>query len=361
MRTWENDQMNSTKIAEKRKKRQQKVAVKRKYQDQVRRASRYPLFVFEPNDAPPAFVAAVQEAVATINFDDRAVYAGWERQVYQEIRRVGWPSAGTVFAALEKAGHPQATAALVAFLGHLGQEVFRRIPEAVLLQHIPINDVQFLPDGKAIRVIFRSLRRDKGQYGTLYYSRHKPTVLVNGEQKVVAFSIHAIQRICDRVYPRWRNYLGLGDAFALFDQCLEFEVCNLHGGQVGFTFFENCAKGFWNEAVAREVLCNDFHEDQGYAVRIGYCPAQVEGEFIKAKTFLCPGYTNTPEFTAILRSGLPYAEKQALIDQTRNRDAQTIWVSQDCSLLKWLQDHGVPQVVARRVKYASPFFQSRQS
>ena len=353
--------MNSTMIAEKRQKRQQKVNAKRKHQEQVRKAARYPLFAFEPNDAPPAFVAAVREAVATINFDDRAVFAAWERSVYQEIRRAGWHSASRFFAALEMAGHPQATVALVAFYGHLGQEVFRRIPEAVLLQHIPINDVQFVPDGRAIRVIFRSLRRAKGPHGTLYYSRHRPTVLVDGEQKVIAFSIHAIQRICDRVYPRWRNYLALGDAFGLFDECQEFETCDLHGGQVGFTFFENCAKGFWNEAVAQEILGSDFREDQNYAVRVGYCPAEVEGNFIKAKTFLCPGYGNTPEFTAILRSGLPYAEKQALIEQSRSLDAQTIWTSQDCSLLKWFHGHGVPQVVARSVKYAPSFGQTRSA
>lgn len=65
--------------------------------------------------------------------------------------------------------------------------------------------------------------------------------------------------------------------------------------------------------------------------------------------------------SAILRSRLPYAQKQAFIEQTRKLDAQAVKDSQDFSLLRWFHDNCVPQVMARQVKYAPPFGQTRSA
>jgi len=45
-----------------------------------------------------------------------------------------------------------------------------------------------------------------------------------------------------------------------------------------------------------------------------------------------------------------------LIEQTKKLDAKTVKDSLDFSLLRWFHDNGVPQVVARNVKYADPLF-----
>jgi hypothetical protein len=110
------------------------------------------------------------------------------------------------------------SAAMMAFLCRLGQTVFSLIPEVELRKWIPYHDVQILPGGLKILVLFRSLLTAKGRGGTIYYSRFKPTVEINGQSKIVGFSQHAIERICERVVPRftvnwnswWSESAGMG-------------------------------------------------------------------------------------------------------------------------------------------------------
>ena len=77
----------------------------------------------------------------------------------------------------------------------------------------------------------------------------------------------------------------------------------------------------------------------------GYCPAVVEGDFIKAKTLLFPGYASTPEYGAILRAPLSADRRDDMISSSRNLDAQQICESGEFSLIKWFHEHGVQQVI----------------
>ena len=78
--------------------------------------------------------------------------------------------------------------------------------------------------------------------------------------------------------------------------------------------------------------------------RIGYCPAIIEGEFIKAKTLLYPGFASTPEYAAILRSSLSRRDKQEMIKKATRLDADCL-MQDGLGLIKWFHDNGVPQVV----------------
>src|SRR4029078_3045756 len=138
--------------------------------------------------------------------------------------------------------------------------------------------------GPAIGVSFRSLERAFCPGGTAYFSRHRPQVVVDGQSLTVAFSRHAIEQMCKRLTVSWPSYAALGDVFSFLDQCLEFERFDLHGGQLGFTFFEECGKRTWKYHLAELILGEEFDSKADYCYRVGYCPAVVENGFLKAKT-----------------------------------------------------------------------------
>ena len=71
----------------------------------------------------------------------------------------------------------------------------------------------------------------------------------------------------------------------------------------------------------------------------------VEGDFVKAITFLFPGYMTTPEYSLLLRSSAPWGSKSDLLDFVCNLDAEKIYTSENLRLVKWFHDNGVPQVI----------------
>ena len=86
------------------------------------------------------------------------------------------------------------------------------IGEAELLKYIPFNDVRFFQVGHHILVTFDSLLRTKGERrdSLLLAEAHDR---IDGEKKLVAFSKHAIDRMCDRIKTHWKMYGALGDLF----------------------------------------------------------------------------------------------------------------------------------------------------
>lgn len=330
--------------------RRQAAARARRRDERAYRAD-YPAFVFADGEAPTEFAALVRAAAGSVRLDDPDVFPDFERAAYRAVRRYGAAVAAQLLGVVPGEGR---LAALDVVLLRLGQLMLDRIPQADLLRYVPFHDAQFVAAGRDILVRFRSLRGHRGPRGTAYHSRHRPTLDVDGAPRVVAFSEHAVRRACERVVPNWSRYGGLGDAFALFDQCLEFERCDLRGGRLGFTLYENCAPGFWSHSVARRVLGPAFDPAADYAYRIGYCPAVIEGEFVKAVTLLFPGQRATPERAAILDADLDREDRERLIAEAEVLDTRRLWETEDVSLLRWFHERGVPQVVPRRVRYAPP-------
>ncbi len=301
-------------------------------------AENFPQFVYETNNSPPEFVELIKKTIKSIDLRDRSLFAPIETDLFKAGSRFGL---GVMKLPVERT--PLTTGVYLAL--KLGQAIVSRIPQEELLHWIPFHDVQVLPGGRNIYVILRSLCQRPGSYGTIYYSRHRPTLVIDGQPKVVGFSRHAIENTCMRIAPTWETYGGLGDAFSLFDQCIHFERRDFHDGQMAFTFFDNCVKGFFTGQYVKEVLGKWEHDAGHYYYRVGYCPAEIVDDFIVAKTLLFPGYVNTPEFGAILHSGLPDWKKKNLIDRVQGLDVSEIRETGDFGLIKWFHDNGVPQVI----------------
>jgi hypothetical protein len=329
----------TTKKLQKRKARERRVAQEKiQLAERRRYALAFPEFVLRPNNAPQAFVDLIWRAIRRIDFRDRNLFQPAETT----FLRLAKKNPAKVLSALAE-GSKVADPLSIHLCSFVGQTVFRTIPAEQLRQWIPFHDVEFILVGREIVVKFRSLEQAKGPGGTVYFSRHRPTLEIDGQKKVIGWSRHAIERTCERLAPRWDSYLGLGDVFAFFDKCMYFERADLHGGQLGFTFYDVCAQGFFTELFAKKVLGQPTGKQSYY--RVGYCPAVVEGEFIKAVTLLYPGFHGTPEYRAILNAGLRRDEEKRLIVQARQQSREYLEKTGDFSLVKWFHDQGVPQVI----------------
>ena len=133
--------------------------------------------------------------------------------------------------------------------------MFNAIPRAELLRFIPYHDFAIFLHLQEILVVVQSLVLLDLPGGPYFHSRHRPTVAIDGQRKIVCFHQHAVERMCKRLVPGgWQDYDGMGEVFAYLNQCKEFERVRLHPDQIGLAFYDDCAKGFWSRRIAEEVL-----------------------------------------------------------------------------------------------------------
>ena len=219
----------------------------------------------------------------------------------------------------------------------------------LLEKYGPFNLVELVSIEKRFWVTFKGMLTKKlDKYPHIYYSRHKPTLEVNGEKLIIGFTRHAIHRICERSVGDWRTYSGATDAFAFFNYCTYFELYEddtRSKDKYYFTFYENCADGFFSGFYPKMIL-DSYDPSKDYYYRIGYCPIVVNGNFAIGKTMLPPGMRGTPEDKLLKKSNLSEEEKNKIYKSAENSfKFLNLAKSQDFTGLKWFHDNGVPQIV----------------
>ncbi len=82
-----------------------------------------------------------------------------------------------------------------------------------------------------------------------------------------------------------------------------------------------------------------------FGYRVGYCPLVFNEEYAIAKTFLPPGYSQTPERELINNKISNLIERQKLIAIAGKLDFYSLRNGEAMDLIKWFHDNGVPQVI----------------
>ena len=335
---------------QKQKKREQKNAERKKYAQRLERRRQYPQIVFEETNSDPEFVAAVRTALGTIDFDQ--AFQPIEQTFYKLIRerghRYAFGATNNLLRSSSLSKQEQEVTRIQLLLG-FGSRLLERIPEETRRRLMPYNDVLVEYRDRDIALRFSSLLKEKGLGGTLYFSRRKPTVEFDGRKCTIAFLRHAIERICERINPRYIQYAAAGDVHGLFADCVYVEPIKLHGGQPAFILYAECGEPpFVSHAIYIQRVLGEENVDPAKGksyYRVGYCPVAFEGAFAKATTLLFPGYTGTPEYGIIRQSKLSREEKDRLIETARLLDANQVMLSDNYQTIKWFHDNGVPQVV----------------
>lgn len=330
----------TTRKIQKKKEREHRNAVD-KHHNSIKRL--YPRFEFKENGANPQFVNIIKKAAKQVDLADRSVFTEWEIELYKMGKKYGKSYINDFMTGEEKVK-------TMYFLLKIGQVIFNTIGQQQMLNWIPFHDFRVIPLGRKIIIEFYSLQSKPGPGGTIYYSKFEPKMKVGTSKKIVSFSRHAVEQICNRIVPRWQSYAGSGDAFGFLHSCVYFEPCRLPGG-LGFTFYDRCTEEFWTNNYVKHLVGYPDPKKK-YYYRIGYCPATIEGEFVKAKTLLFPGYRGTPELELLYDTVMPQSTRRQFIEKTEKLSTLNLVETGDFSMIKWFHDNGIPQIIdTNRVLY----------
>ena len=242
------------------------------------------------------FVSEVLNALKNLRLNDRRFFKKQEADFWKSMKEFSFQEC--VDEVLKNAPYEDINLMMKKFLLKMGTVIFSILQEKnKLLQYIPYNDVLISPKGDEFIIIFDALLRHKTEWGYVYYSQLKPKVVIDDNEYIVAFSRHAVERICERCVGQYDHYAGAGDAFAFLSCCSKFDV--IPQGPNGnrnylITFYDSCDPGFTEYKYLKGV--KDYvNDDREYCYRVGYCPVSFSDGFASSKTLLTPGMRGTPE------------------------------------------------------------------
>lgn len=117
------------------------------------------------------------------------------------------------------------------------------------------------------------------------------------------------------------------------------------------TVFEDVSEErYWHHRYVEALLGAGYDPANGKPYyRVGYCPVALDGELAVATSFLPPGFKKTPEFEAICRSNLPFAEKKRLKDMATDemtypmRSSRTVLMLTNWEVVGKLRDEDMPR------------------
>lgn len=325
----------------------------------------FPKFMIDPASfgSHPDLLDPVRHALDEIRNQHRTLLPRVQLRFYYSVNAAGFTTANEELRqGAAMANEPNGYIVPLVTLGHL---LYNRLPAGVIKPTRCLDIVHGLgPLKRNIGVRCRSLLVRPTPRGPAYFSRRMPRMRfgADGQERGVAFSEHALERICERTVYNWRDFGGNGDAFAFLDNCVYFEDCTAARGEPSFVVYNSCVPHFASWAYARHVLgrpapsSGDAHANIAKAVtehtlyyRVGYCPVSFHGDLAVATTLLTPGMNRklgTPEGRLIGCRGLPAPEVARMRAQVETQlSMRALADSDDYSLIKWFHENGVPQVV----------------
>ena len=315
-------------------------------------------------DSDPDLLQPVRIAVDEICAQHRMLLPRVQLRFHYSVRAAGFAVANEELRQGAKmAEKPVAYIYSLATLGHL---LYKRIPASLIKPSRCLDVVHGIgARGNKLGVRCRSLMVRRTPRGPAYHSRRMPRMRFGADRRewLVAFTEHALERICERTVYEWRTFGGQGDAFAFLDNCVYFKDCTSVRGEPSFVVYNSCIPHFHSWSYVEHVLGGqtaataDAYRDIANAVngghfyyRVGYCPVTFHGDLALATTLLFPGMSRksgTPEGNLIERSGLPAAEIARMKAQAESQlSMKALADGGDFSLVKWFHDNGVPQVVS---------------
>jgi len=348
---------------EKRKKKslqKKKAAVRTKIKRDAidKRLKEYPNFYYQNYDKESVsekFVQEVKKILNSLNFNDKTLFNSIGQQFLKHMKQSGFVKAHASLkinlsnSAIDdniKRNIEGYTMTVVGFA------LFKILEERGLLEtYFPYNDVNILPkplDYKDFIVEFDGLLWKKTPFGRIYYSALKPKVCINEKEYTVAFSKHAIERICVRYVEDWKLFDCAGAIFNLLKDYANFEIIKTNYNnkiQYFLTVYDSLEKGCAGYHYLSEIL-EDYDTSRKYYYRIGYCPIGFTEDFVSAKTLLAPGMRGTPEYIKMKESDLKLST-QDKFERLANLQLKKLEFRDHSyyDALKWYHENGIYQVV----------------
>lgn len=324
----------------------------------AKQLSVYPEVIFEESEGTPEFIAAVRKAQLEINLDDPEVCPEPWQTYYQIIREQGCEALEQIQRDAVAEGlfsQQEIDIAQYHFMLHYGTAIYERIPLETRKRLLPYNDIDVHPAGRHLVVSFSSLLQRPGSRGMIFHSRKRPTVNFGGHDWPVGFSRHSIEQAVERLNPEYWDYCRSRDVHAFFAGSVYFETAELdsrnHPRQPAFVMFDPCNDPTFQSyrIYVEDVLGlrpDEIDQTAGrFYYRLGYFPVEIDSGFVKAVSFMRPGYTGTPELIALQNAkGLGRERKAFLLREARENKGREALLGGRTDIIKWFHDNAVPQV-----------------
>ena len=347
------------KIEKKRRKEAAKAKQARSYASAKKREAERPKVTVDPTCGDAVLVKRVCEAAARVPLVESQGCPADIAAFFTRLMRDGLEETCKhirVQAALNcDHGREVTNAPAIQFnaaAAYVGQRILDELPE-VYHKHLLPNYYfypRFTPTGAIVRFGFlNSVKRDTG-WG--HYSRHKPTVRINGADWIACFSEHAIERVVERSsFEEPITYAHYMNCANYFEGCVNFEPVAMASGQPALRLF--MTDGLYGNAARYEEYLkaiagiddvNQLPSTPAYV--LGYCPVDCKGRFAKAITMLYPGYDGTPEDKLVRTSGISWMDRQRLLEMAKDNKTVRVISEGRHEAIRWYHSHGVPQVVS---------------
>jgi hypothetical protein len=344
------------KIEKKTRKADKKRKSERLYQAQKAKRKSYPRIVVDPRGGDPEFVRMVSRIVGEMDFTDSARFDKRDQGFLQCIRTAGIDSLPAVFEQVcDEMGVPFSVENLLLdvmrLMLRLGQNIFTQLPEEVRESPLPRGFFQLLPRNHDLNLSFGFAPTVGDATNPIYCPRDEPLLTFGPVRWPVGFYRHAIEQLCLRI--RVHDIIEYSDftrCFMYFKSCQYFECVRLADGQPAIRLYYPVGEeGSVSHSVYVQQILGDRYTGQAIGQPcyvLGYCPfdEQITKGRVVAKTFLFPGYKNTPEDQAVKTARITGAERRRLLEAASHNASHRVLFSGNTDVIKWYHENGVPQV-----------------
>ncbi|HCO23475.1 MAG TPA: hypothetical protein DIT97_10605 [Gimesia maris] len=337
-----------------RRKRQKQDAVRK---DQWKRGSRFPKFkVASGCTAAPEFTDAVYSATQRVNFEDTEFFDNLDQKTWKYMANYGFQRFEILRDLMNEEFAEDTTKAGYAWIqeerNRLSQAIYSLIPESIKNRFMPHNYFTIQPLGKVFFLNCQRVISQKTSQGNIHFGLNTPYLEVAEGMKQLVFTTHALERICERIAPRWRTHVSdLMDIVRFVAYVPRIELTTLHDNQPAVVLFRACGSSiyFTHEVYVEGILGEQNYDsdDDCFEYRLGYWPIVFDDQYVVAKTFLPPGYRGTPEHGLLLNCKLPKDEKSKMLSLAKNHVRDNERAEEWLPLVKWFHENGVPQVRQR--------------
>lgn len=339
---------------QKKRKKEQHNAAKRTERAE---RSRYPRIVFRRDGESPSFMTEIERIVAEFDFESESCCDEYYRSMYRAYRKVGID--GFEFYARTAEGDERRrelgqtktdfrASILMPVLNHLGDWIFERLPENYRKNPLPFYYYDVSPTNRRLEITFEFLPRTKSPTGTIYSSPLEPKICIGDESFTVGFFRHPLEQACQRMAPSLpMTYFAFQRCVEYFRHCVYYEPVVLLDGELGMRLFAPCSDQTLVQTYVKDVAGLDPPEADISKLHfvVGYCPLMQVQQHMVAKTFLLPGYRNTPEAALFNSAQVAKRERDRMRALTDNLTFEQILRGDGIEPIKFFHQNGIPQVV----------------
>lgn len=353
--------MRGTKFVKRQKKKKEKELKRRKRQkqeaarkDQWKRGCCFPKFkVASGCTAATEFTDAVYSATQKVNFEDTEYFDDFDQKTWNLMANYGFQHFETLRDLINEEFAEDTIQVGDAWMqearNRLYEIIYMLIPESIKNRFMPHNHFIIQPKDKIIFLNCQRVISQKTLQGNIHFGLNTPSLEVAEGTKHLVFTTHALERVCERIAPRWRTHVSdLMDIVRFVAYVPRVELTTLHDNQPAVVLFRACGSSiyFTHEVYVEGILGEQNYDsdDDCFEYRLGYCPIEYDGQYVVAKTFLPPGYRRTPEHGLLLNSELPKADKNRMLSLVKNHVRDNERAEEWMPLVKWFHENGVPQV-----------------